>query len=61
MVQCIMCNKFSLFAPKLKSIRKQGKYKYPCKARKIPNVLEVRNINSFVYEIKDDQTLQNAT
>jgi hypothetical protein len=56
-----MCNKFSLFAPKLKSIRKQGKYKYPCKARKIPNVLEVRNINSFVYEIKDDQTLQNAT
>ncbi len=58
MVQCITCNKFSWFAPRLKALENKGNTNILCKARKIPNVLEVRNINSFVYEIKDEQTLQ---
>jgi hypothetical protein len=38
MMQYVTCAKFSLFAPK------QGK--------KIPNIFEMQNINSFLYETK---------
>jgi hypothetical protein len=51
-MQCVTCNKSSLFAPKLKTMEKQEKNKYPCKIEKILNVFEMRDTNSFPYEIE---------
>jgi hypothetical protein len=34
MMQFVTCNKFSLFAPRLKALEKQIKDKYICKTRK---------------------------
>jgi hypothetical protein len=56
MIQCVICNKFSLFAPRLKALEKQKKNKYPCWRiflnEKNLNVLEVNGINSFLYKFK---------
>jgi hypothetical protein len=45
MMQCVTCNKLSLFAPTLK-IRQI----YPCGTKKNPIVLEMKELNSFLYE-----------
>jgi hypothetical protein len=52
MMQCVTCNKSSLFEPRLKALEKQGKPNILLEQEKFPNVLEVRDINSFLYEIK---------
>jgi hypothetical protein len=41
-----------LTCTKTKSIGKTRKNKYPCGARKKSKCLEVRDINSFLYEIE---------
>ncbi len=60
MMQCVKCNKSSLFARRLKTLEKQGKGKYPCEEKK-SNVFETRDINSFLYGIQSSTTLQFAT
>jgi hypothetical protein len=52
MMQCVTCNKFSLFAPRLKALEKQGETNILVEQEKFPNVLEVKDINSFLYEIE---------
>ncbi len=51
-MQCVTCNKSFLFAPRLKALEKQGKTNILVEQEKFPNVLEVREINSFLYEIE---------
>lgn len=58
-MQCVKCNKSSLFALRLKALEKQGKGKYP-REEKRSNVFETRNINSFLYGIQPS-TLQFVT
>jgi hypothetical protein len=48
----VTCNKSSLSTPRLKALEKQEEDKYPCGAKKILNVLELKNTKSFLYEIK---------
>jgi len=48
-----MCNKSFLFAPKLKKLKKQGNNKYHLWTKNFfLNVLEVKDINPFLYEIE---------
>jgi hypothetical protein len=53
MTQCVTCNKSFLFAPRLKR-----KNENPFIVRKFINVLEMRDTNSFLYEIEVPTTLQ---
>jgi len=52
MKQCVMCNKSVLFAPKLKKLKEQGNNNIIVEQKKFLNVLEVKDINPFLYEIE---------
>jgi hypothetical protein len=50
-MQCVACNEISLC--KTKSIENTKEDKYPCGAKeKVPNDLEVKNNNLFLYEVE---------
>jgi hypothetical protein len=56
MMQCVTCNNLSLFAPRLKILKKQRKYKFILvEQTKTSNVLEMKNTNSFLYEFRHEQ------
>ncbi len=54
MMQCVTCNRSSLFAPRLKILekRKEKTNIFVKQTRIFSNVLEVWDINSFRYEIE---------
>jgi hypothetical protein len=52
MMQFVTCNKSSLFAPRLKNYVNKEKTNIFVKQDKISNVLEVKDIHSFLYEIE---------
>jgi len=59
MMQCVTCNKSSLFAPKIKTLKNYEKDKYPYEFFYIYNiVLKVWDIYSFLYEIEAWKILQ---
>ncbi len=50
MIQCVTCNKFSLFASRLNSLKK-GKKKYPCGTRIYFECFQNEKHYSILYEI----------
>jgi len=55
MMYCVTCNKASLFAPRLKTSKKQGYNKHYCGTRIFLNVVEARDSDSFLYETESIQ------
>jgi hypothetical protein len=52
MMQCVTCNKSSLFAPKLKKWKNKKKTNILLKQENFPNVFKMKDTNSFLYEIE---------
>jgi hypothetical protein len=53
MMQCVACNKSFLFTSRLKALKYQKKKTtIIMEQKKFPNVLEVKETNSFLYEIE---------
>jgi hypothetical protein len=60
MMQCLICNKSSLFVPKLNTLKKTRKRKISnilVEQEIFSSILETRNINSFLYEIEACETI----
>jgi hypothetical protein len=52
MTRCVTCNKSSLFAPRLKTLENKETTNIIVKQEKFLSVVEMKDINSFLYNIK---------
>jgi hypothetical protein len=52
MMRCVTCNKSSLFAPRLKMLENKETTNIIVKQEKNLSVVEMKNINSFLYNIE---------